>query len=216
MRRAFLALIRRELRLGWRVGGGGAAALVFFLALVVLVPFGVGPDLGLTRRIGPAMLWIGALLAALLGLDRLLQADQDDGSLDVMTGAVLPLELILFAKALAHWLSAVLPLIVAAPLLAVMLGLEAAAVPPLLLALLIGSPALVFLGLIGAGLTVGLRRGGLLQAVLILPFTIPVLIFGVAAAGGATAPMGVLVGLSLGAAVLGPVAAAAGIRLGRS
>lgn len=213
------ALFRRELRLGVRIGGGALIGALFFLVVVAVVPFGVGPDLDLLARIGPAMLWIGALLATLLGLDRLFQADREDGSLDLLVIAGPPLELMVLVKCLAHWVSTGLPLVVVTPLLAIFLNLEPAAIGAVTLTLLVGTPALTLIGAIGAALTVSLRRGGLLLAVIVLPFTVPVLIFGVSAATAALAPpvpfmtpFLILLALTLFSLVLGPVAASAAIR----
>lgn len=218
---AFLALLRRDMRLAIRVGGGAFIAALFFLIVVALTPFAVGPDLALLARIGPAMLWLGALLASLLALDRLLTVDVEDGSLDLIMMSGVPLELAVAAKALAHWLTTGLPLVILSPVLALLLNVEIHAMPALALTLLAGTPALTFIGLIGASLAVALRRGGLLLAVLVLPLTVPVLIFGVAAANAAIvgpAPFGppftILCALSLASFVIAPVAAAAAIRHG--
>ncbi|RXF69605.1 heme exporter protein CcmB [Hansschlegelia zhihuaiae] len=207
------ALLSRDLALAR--GGGAGLGLVFFLLVVTLTPFAVGPDLALLRRIGPAILWLGALLATLLGLDRLLQADHEDGGLDLIHLAPAPLETMVATKILAHWLTTGLPLVLAAPLFGVMLDLGPAALGKTALALLVGTPALASLGAVGAALTVGLRRGGLLVPVLILPLAIPTLIFGVAASDPARdgfGPLGALAGLTLGYMVLGPIAAAAALR----
>ncbi|CUA93903.1 heme exporter protein CcmB [Pannonibacter indicus] len=215
----FSALVAREVRLAIRVGGGALIGVLFFLAVVTVIPFGVGPDLNLLSRIGPAILWIGALLSALLGLDRLFQADRDDGSLDLMLMAGQPLELVVLGKCLAHWVATGLPLVLAAPVLAVFLNLGPVAMGAVTLTLLVGTPALTLIGAIGAALTVSLRRGGLLLAVLVVPLTIPVLIFGVSAADAAVndpvpfmTPFLILCALTLFSAVLGPVAAAAALR----
>ena len=221
MRRAFLALLLRDLRLAARLGGGGGMAVFFFLVVVAIVPLGIGPDKALLSLIAPGMLWVALLLAALLTLDRLFQADFEDGSLDLLSMGALPLELVAVAKALGHWLTTGLPLVVAAPVLGLLLNLPVASFPALLLAMLVGTPALSFLGVIGAALTVGVRRGGLLASLLVLPFYIPVLIFGVGAAEAASAGFegdaGVqsllfLGAVTLGSFVLGPVGAAAALR----
>jgi heme exporter protein B len=194
---------------------------LFFLIVVTMIPFAIGPDLALLRRIGPAILWLGALLASLLALDRLFATDQDDGSLDLLMMAAMPLELTVATKAIAHWITTGLPLVLIAPLLGLMLNVELHAAGWLALTLAAGTPALTFIGLVGAALTVALRRGGLLLAVLVLPLTVPVLIFGVAAANAAImgpAPFGppftILCALSLASLVLGPIAAAAALRHG--
>ncbi|MBN9444034.1 MAG: heme exporter protein CcmB [Bosea sp. (in: a-proteobacteria)] len=219
MSRAFLAVLRRDLALAARAGGGGELALVFFLTIVVLVPFALGPDLNLLSRIGPAILWLGALLAVLIGLDRLFQADEEDGSLDLMRASTLPLEAAVLAKGLAHWLTTGLPLALASPLLGLLVALPGEAVLPLFATLLVGTPALSFIGATGAALAASLRRGGLIVPVLVAPLTIPVLIFGVSAANAALGgtvpfrtPFLILAGLSLAAVVVGTLAAAAALR----
>lgn len=218
---AFTALLMRDVRLALRVGGGALMGALFFLIVVTMVPFAVGPDLKLLARIGPAILWLGALLASLLALDRLFVMDHEDGSLDLLMTGKMPLELAVAAKAVAHWLTTGLPLVLITPLLALMLNVELGAIGPVMLTLLVGTPALTFIGLIGAGLTVALRRGGLLLAIIVLPLTVPVLIFGISAADAAisaTAPFGpaftILCALSLMSFVLGPFAAAAALRHG--
>jgi heme exporter protein B len=215
------ALLVRDIRLAVRLGGGAPIGILFFLIVVTIVPFAVGPDLALLRRIGPAILWLGALLASLLALDRLFAADHEDGSLDLILMSRVPLELTVAVKALAHWLTTGLPLVVAAPVLALFLDLDPRAMGAVALTLLVGTPALTFIGTVGAALAVTLRRGGLILAVLILPLTIPVLIFGVAAADSAVvgpAPFGspftILCALGLMSLVLGPFAAAAALRHG--
>ena len=215
------ALFVRELRLAVRVGGGALMGALFFLIVVILVPFAIGPDPNLLARIGPAILWIGALLASLLALDRLLTADYEDGSLDLILTGQSPLELAVLVKAAAHWLTTGLPLVIAAPLLGLFLNLELRASAAVALTLLAGTPALTFFGLIGAALSVALRRGGLLLPVLVLPLTVPVLIFGVAASNAAIVgplsfgtPFTILCALTLVSLVLGVVAAAAALRHG--
>lgn len=219
--KALLALVVRDMRLSVRVGGGALMGALFFLIVVVMMPFALGPDLALLARIGPAILWLGALLASLLALDRLFAADYDDGSLDLLMMVRIPLELVVAAKAIAHWLTTALPLVVISPVLGLMLNVELRATSTLALTLLAGTPALTFIGLIGSAFSVALRRGGLLLAVLVLPLTIPVLIFGVAAANAAIVgptpfgpPFTILCALSLGSLVLGPFAAAAALRHG--
>ncbi len=221
MRAAALALFMREWRVTRRLGGGAAMAVIFFLILITIVPFAIGPDPKLLGRIGAAILWIAALLATLIGLDRLFQADAEDGSLDLLRLGVLPLELVVLVKCAAHWASTIVPLVIAAPLFGLLLAMPAAQLWAVTLTLLIGTPALTLLGAIGAGLTAGLRRGGLLMPVLILPFTIPVLIFGVAAAnagdGGVMplhVPLLVLTALTLATMALAPLAAAWALRAG--
>jgi heme exporter protein B len=218
-----LALFLRDIRLSTRAGGGALTGVIFFLAVIAAIPFGVGPDLNLLSRIGPAILWIGALLACLLGLDRLFQADREDGSLDLL---VLEhdrhiLALTVLIKCLAHWAGSVLPLVVAAPLLGLFMNMEPLGIGATALTLLVGTPAITFIGAVGAAVAVALPRGGLLISVLVLPLTIPVLIFGVSASYGAVAdpdpflqPFLILAALTLFLAVLGPVAAALALRHG--
>ena len=218
---ALLAIIRRDIRIALRVGGGALIGVLFFLSVVALMPFAVGPDLKLLARLGPAILWLGALLASLLTLDRLFTSDHDDGSLDLIVMGRTPLELACAAKALAHWIAAGLPLIVATPVLGLLLNLDTLSTAAVALTLLAGTPALTFTGMIGAALAVTLHRGGLLLAVLVLPLSIPVLIFGVAASEAAItgprtfgAPLAILCALSLFSFVVGPFAAAASLRQG--
>jgi heme exporter protein B len=209
------------MRLSIRIGGGALMGVLFFLIVVTLVPLAVGPDLAQLRRIGPAILWLGALLASLLALDRLFAADHEDGSLDLILMGRAPLELVVLAKAIAHWITTGLPLVIATPLLGLFLNLEPAAIGAVALTLLVGTPALTCIGLVGAALSVVLRRGGLLLPVLVLPLTVPVLIFGVAASNAAIvgpvpfgAPFAILGALTLMSLVLGPFAAAAALRHG--
>ena len=218
-----LALFIRDLRLGVRAGGGALVGLLFYLAVVAVIPFGVGPDLNLLARIGPAILWIGALLAALLGLDRLFQADREDGALDLVIIARdrHMLALTVFVKCVAHWTASVLPLVIAAPLLGLFMNMTPVGIGAATLTLAAGTPAITFIGAVGAAVAVALPRGGLLVSVLILPFVIPVLIFGVSAAYGAVndpdpfwPPFLILSALTLFFAVLGPVAAGAALKGG--
>ncbi|CAL8980121.1 heme exporter protein CcmB [Rhodoplanes serenus] len=218
---ALRALLLRDLRIALRIGGGAMMGVLFFLTVVTLMPFAIGPDLALLRRIGPAILWIGALLASLLALDRLFAADHDDGSLDLILMGRAPIELAVAVKGLAHWLATGLPLVIAAPVLGLFLNLEPAAIGAVALTLLAGTPALTFTGLIGAALATALRRGGLLLPVLVLPLTVPVLIFGVAASNAAIVgpvpfgtPFTILCALTLVGLVTGPVAAGATLRHG--
>ena len=219
--RGLTALLKRDIRLAVRLGGGAPIGVLFFLIVVTIVPFAIGPDLALLRRIGPAILWIGALLASLLALDRLFAADHEDGSLDLILMGSAPLELAVAVKALAHWLTTGLPLAIATPLYGLLFNLDLTTGLTVALTLIAGTPALTFIGLIGAALAVTLRRGGLLLTVLVLPLTVPVLIFGVAASNAAIVgplpfgtPFTVLCGLTLASAVIGPVAAAAALRHG--
>lgn len=219
--KAFLALIVREIRLAVRVGGGGGMAVFFFLIAISIVPLGVGPDLNLLARIAPGILWVALLLSALLTLDRLFQGDQEDGTLDHLIMGTLPLELIVLAKALSHWLTTGLPLILAAPLLGLLLNLPIEGMGPLMVSMLVGSPALSLLGAVGAALAVGVRRGGLLISLLVLPFYVPVLIFGVSATRAALVAVPgdmegrsllLLAAVMLVSMVVGPLAGAAALR----
>lgn len=215
----WIALIRRDLTLSVRQGGGVGTALGFFLTVVVLLPIGLGPEQALLARIAPGALWIALLLSVLLSADRIFQQDYEDGSLDVMTMGPLPFELVALAKAVAHWLSTSLPLAVAAPLLGFLVNLEPDAILPLALAMVLGSAALSLLAAIGAAVTVGLRRGGLLVSLLVLPLYVPVMIFGMSASQGSMAGDGVaasalliLAALTLVALVVSPLASAAALR----
>lgn len=218
---ALSALFLRDVKLAARVGGGAGIGVLFFLIVTVLAPFAIGPDLALLARIGPAILWVGALLASLLTLDRLIAADAEDGSLDLMIGAPTPLELTVATKAVAHWLTTALPLVIATPLFGLLMNLDLKASGAVALTLLAGTPALTFIGLIGAALSVTIRRGGLLLAVLVMPLTVPVLIFGVSASNAAIVgplpfgtPFTILCALSLVSLVVGTFAAAAALRHG--
>ncbi|GAA3092476.1 heme exporter protein CcmB [Rhizobium viscosum] len=213
------ALFLRDLRLSIRAGGGALIGILFFLTVVAVIPFGVGPDLALLSRIGPAIVWIGALLAALLGLDRLFQAERDDGSLDLMLMQETPLVLTVFIKCAAHWTATSLPLVIASPLLGLFMNMNETAIGATMLTLFVGSPAITFIGAVGAAVAIALPRGGLLVSVLILPLTIPVLIFGVSASYAAVVgpapflpPFLILIALTLFFAVIGPAAAALALR----
>jgi heme exporter protein B len=217
---AFAALVRRDLVLALRDGGSAWTAIGFYLIVVALMPLGLGPDLALLGRIAPGILWIALLLSALLSVARLFEADAEDGSLDVMAAAPLPLEGVALAKMLAHWLTVALPLVVVAPLLGLLLNLDPAVYGVLVLTMLLGTPAVSAIGTLGAGLTVVTRKGGLLVALLVLPLYIPTLIFGIAAITAATSgppgatlsPLLVLGALSLASIVLAPWATASALR----
>jgi len=210
-----LALIRRDVVLAFRQGGGVGTALGFFLTVIVLLPIGIGPEQALLHRIAPGALWVSLLLAVLLSADRIFQADYDDGSLEIMAIGVAPLELVALAKAFAHWLSTALPLALAAPLLGFLINLEPAAIAPLLVAMAVGSISMSLLASLGAAVTVGLRRGGLIVSLLILPLYVPVLIFGVSAVSYAdlrVPSLLILIALALASLILAPVACAAALR----
>lgn len=212
------ALFWRDLRLAFRAGGGFGLGLAFFLIVIVLVPFAVGPEAGLLSAIAAGVLWLGALLACLLSLDRIFALDWEDGSLDLLATAPLPLEAVAATKALAHWVTTALPLILAAPLFGVLLHLPAPGLWPLVLSLALGTPALSVIGTFGAALTVGLKRGGLLLTLLVLPLYLPTLIFGAETArrGAQGLDYGVpallLAGITCGSIALLPFAAAAVLR----
>ena len=214
-----LALIRRDLTLAIRAGGGFGQGLVFFLIVATLVPLAVGPRPDLLAPIAPGILWLGALLACLLSLDRIFALDADDGSLDLLATAPLPPEAIATAKAATHWLTTGLPLTLAAPLLGPLLFLPGSATAWLTLSLALGTPALSWLGTFGAALTVGLKRGSLLLSLLVLPLYIPTLVFGAevtrrGADGLAIAtPLALLAGITLGCVALLPFATAAALRV---
>lgn len=212
---AFLALIGRELRLAFRAGGEALTLVLFFVMVAVIVPFAIGPDRPQLTRLAPGIVWIAAFLSMLLGLDRLFRNDDEDGSLTLLRHSNLPLEAVVAAKVIAHWLVTALPLLLATPVLALLLSMSWGQWGQTVLALLIGTPALVSFGALGAAVTVGLRRGGLIAPVLILPLSIPVMIFGVGmmdqlAGGGATL---FLIALSLVVTAFSPFAAALALRV---
>lgn len=214
-----IAILIRDIRLAMRAGGGFGLGLAFFLIVVVLVPFGVGPQSALLGKIAPGILWVGALLACLLSLDRIFALDFEDGSLDLLATAPVPLEGVVAMKALAHWLTTGLPLTIAAPFLGVLLNMPEAGYVWLVVSLSIGTPALSFIGAFGAALTVGLKRGGLLLSLLVLPLYVPTLIFGTEALRlGAegfdnSVPLLMLAGITAGVIALLPFVAAATIRI---
>ncbi|MCU0908199.1 MAG: heme exporter protein CcmB [Rhodobacteraceae bacterium] len=213
------SLFRRDLALAVRAGGGFGLGLAFFLIVAVLVPFGVGPEGGVLARIAPGILWVGALLACLLSLDRVFALDWEDGTLDLLAVSPLPMEGVALVKAAAHWVVTGLPLVVAAPVLGVLLQLPGAGYGWLVLSLAIGTPALSMIGTFGAALVVGVKRGGLLLSLLVLPMYIPTLVFGaeVVRRGAEGQPvvvaLAVLGGVTLGSVALLPFAAAAALRV---
>jgi heme exporter protein B len=216
---AFLALLRRDLVLSYRQGIDAWVVVLFFLAAGILFPFAIGPEPNALMRVSTGVVLSMAALAALLSLDRLYQGDFEDGSLDLMALCPLPLELAALAKALAHWLSTALPLLIAAPLLSLMLNAPTESYGPMLAALALATPALSLLGGLGAALTLGSRRGGILLTLLILPLYVPVLIFAagiisrsILAEGDPTGPLLLLGGLDLGLLAITPWATAAALR----
>lgn len=214
--RTINALLKRDLRLSARIGGGGLLAVIFFVIVVSMVPFGVGPEGALLSKIAAGMIWVGVVLSMLLSLDRLFQADYEDGTLDLLVLSPLPGGALVLAKCAAHWLTTGLPLIVATPILAILMQLPGGMLGPLLVALLVGTPALSLIGAIGAALTVGLRRGGLLLSLIVLPLQVPVLILGVSAAKAEAlwSPSHMLLAaLTLMTLIISPLASAAALRL---
>ena len=216
--RAFLGLIRQDLRLGIRQGGDIGLVLGFFVLAVILFPFGIGPEPELLRRVAAGIVWVAALLAAVLSLDRLFAADYADGGLDLIALSAMPLELAVLAKAAAHWLTTGLPLVIVSPLLAILVDLDPAALPSLVVGLLLGTPAMSLVGAIAAALSLGARRPGVLTTLVVLPLYLPPLIFGTGAveaslaAEGARAHLLLLAALSVAAMPLAPLAAAAALR----
>ncbi|HYD64722.1 heme exporter protein CcmB [Azospirillum sp.] len=214
----FLTLVGRDLRLALRQGSDATIAVMFFVLCVVLFPFGVGPEPNILARIAAGVIWVAALLASLLSLERLFLTDYEDGSLELLALSALPMEAVVLAKTLAHWLVTGVPLIVAAPLLAVLLNMEAEGFGVLVLTLAVGTPILSLIGAIGAALTLGARRGGVLLSLLILPLYIPVLIFGAGAIDAALTGLTprphllILSGLLAAALPLAPWAGAAALR----
>jgi len=214
-----IGLLSRDLNLAIRAGGGFGLGLAFFLIFTALVPFGVGPETGILRIIAPGILWLGALLACLLSLDRIFQLDWEDGSLDLLATSPLPLEGVAAIKALAHWITTGLPLVALSPILGLLLNLPGPAYPWLVASLAIGTPALSAIGTFGAALTVGIKRGGLLLSLLVLPLYVPTLIFGAmavsrgAAGLDATTPLAMLGGITLATVATLPFAAAAALRV---
>ena len=214
----FLRIVGRDLRLGFRQRADASLVVLFFVLVAAMFPFGVGPEPNLLARMAPGVIWVTALLAVLLSLERLFLADYEDGSLELLALSPLPLELIVLAKILAHWLTTGLILVAAAPVLALLYSMDAAGLPMLILAMLLGSPSLSLIGAIGAALTLGARRGGVLIPLLVLPLNVPVLIFGVSAidaalAGLNTRPHLMFLGaLLLVSLVVAPLASAAALR----
>lgn len=213
------ALLLRDLKLAFRAGGGFGLGLAFFLIVVVLVPFGVGPETALLSRIAAGILWVGALLACLLSLDRLFALDWEDGSLDLLATSPLPLEAVTVSKAIAHWITTGLPLVVASPVFGLLLGLPQSGYLFVVASLLIGTPALSFIGTFGAALTVGIKRGGLLLSLLVLPLYVPTLIFGAEVARRGTeglavqTPLLMLAGITFGSMALLPFVSALALRI---
>ncbi|MEE9586610.1 MAG: heme exporter protein CcmB [Hyphomicrobiaceae bacterium] len=217
---AFVELVRRDVGLAWREGGATGTVLAFYLIVVAVLPLGLGPDLKLLSRVAAGVLWVALLLSALLSVDRIFLNDKQDGTLEIMALGPLPLELVVAAKAFAHWLMTGIPLALLAPLLGLMLNLDGAGYGPLFATMIAGTPAVSFIGAIGAALTLGVNRGGLLLSLLILPLYVPVLIFGVSAVSASITgpapfwpPFLILSAITLASLVLAPIAAAAALRL---
>ena len=216
---AFAAILGRDLRLAARTGGDALTLVLFFVMAAAIMPFAIGPDRPTLQKLAPGLIWIAAFLAMLLGLDRLFRADEEDGTLLLVRQATIPLEAVVAGKVIAHWLLTALPVLIASPILALLLSMDMAAWARTVLALLLGTPALTAFGTIGAAVTVSLRRGGLLAPVLILPLSIPILIFGTGAItiaspdGTARVALLLLTAISLVTVVLTPFAAALALRL---
>jgi len=217
---AFLALVKRETLSSWRQGGAGILVVMFYVMTVSLFPFGVGPDQAILSKIGAGIVWVAALLSAILSLDRMFSIDFEDGSMDLLALTAMPLELQVIAKAFSHWLNSLGPVIVATPLLAIILQIGSEGLSALILTMVIGTPALSFMGAIAAALTASIKRGGVLIPLLVLPLYIPTLIFGTSAVaevlsgtGGEAGNLLFLGALSAFSLVLGPVAAAAALRV---
>lgn len=214
----FISIVRRDLRLALRQGSDSVMVVMFFVLTVILFPFGIGPEGNILARVAPGVIMVAALLASMLSLERIFQADYEDGSLELLTLSPLPLELIVLAKTLAHWLTTGLPLIIASPLLAILMNMDIKGLMMLMVALLLVTPTLSLIGAIGAALVLGSRRGGVLISLLVLPLFVPVLIFGVslvdAALGGFALKSQILVlsGILLGCLALCPFAAALAVR----
>jgi len=214
-----IQLFTRDIDLAVRSGGGFGLALIFFLIVVVLIPFALGPDQSALALVAPGVLWLGALLACLLSLDRIFGLDYEDGSLDLLATSPLPLESVYIAKAAAHWLTTGLPLALAAPLLGILLNLSFESGKVLCFSLLLGTPALSLIGAFGASLTLGVKRGGLLLSLLVLPLYVPTLIFGAQAVHSASlgqtfdVPLVLILAISLGAAAILPFASGVALRV---
>ncbi len=217
---ALRELLKRDVLMTWREGGAVGTALGFYVMVITLLPLGIGPDLNLLARIAPGLLWVALMLAALLSLGRLFEADLEDGSLDVLATSSVPLEAIAAAKCLAHWLGTALPLVLLAPVLGLLLNLPLEAYAPLMLSMVAGTPAISFIGGIGAALTLSARRGGVLIALLMLPLFVPTLIFGIETVSSGIVDSAafwpsflILAAVSLASVVLAPLATAAALRL---
>jgi len=217
--RTFRALLWHDVLMGIRSSGGAALSAAFFALIVILTPLGLGPDTSALKTVAPGLFWIAALLATLLGLERVIQPDTEDGTLDLLRLSPLPLELVALAKICAHWITSGLIISLIAPILAPMLGMSVSAIPTLALSLLIGTLGLSSIGTAAAALGASVQRGGIVLAILVLPLNIPFLIFGASAvanaqAGAATGqPLMFLTACTLLALVVGPIAAAAALRL---
>jgi heme exporter protein B len=216
--KAFVAILKRDFVLGLRQGGGAGAALAFMLSVMVLIPLSVGPDQNLLQRLAPGILWLTLLLAVLLTAEKIFQQDYEDGTLDALATITLPLELVVLAKAIAHWLGVGLPLAVMTPSLGILLNIETTGIALLFASMVLGSLALSLLAAIGGSITAGLRRGGLLVSLLILPLYVPVLVFGLSVSAIASGPTSsssallVLAAITLICLVVQPWASAAALR----
>jgi heme exporter protein B len=219
---AFTLLLKRDLTLAYRRRAEMVNPLLFFVLVTAMFPLGIGNDPKLIEAVGPGVIWVAALLAALLSLDAMFRSDYDDGSLEQFMLSAHPISILVLAKVLAHWLVTGLPLFIAAPLLAVLLNIPTDAIPTLMLTLVLGTPVLSLIGSVGVALTVGLRRGGVILSLLILPLYVPVLIFATDAVKTAiigiptTAQISILSAMLVGSLVLAPLATAASLRISLS
>ena len=213
---AFATIIGRDVKLAFRAGGEAFTLVLFFIMIAAIVPFAIGPDKTLLATLGPGLVWIAAFLSMLLGLDRMFRADAEDGSLRLFRHAAIPLEAVVAAKLIAQWLVTALPLILATPILAILLSMDVGSWGRTVLALACGTPALVAFGALGAAVTVGLPRGGVLAAVLVVPLSVPVMIFGVGSITGMATGSALLflIALSLVTAAFAPFVAAVALRAG--
>ena len=219
MWQAFWALVRRDVLLAWRRKSEGLSAVFFFVVVAALFPLGIGPDLNVLRNIAPGVLWVGALLSSILALQRLFESDYRDGTLEQMVLSPISIPLLMGAKMLAHWLVSGLPLVLLAPILGLQFDLSGDALVTLTLALFLGTPILSLVGGIGAALTLGVRGGGVLLSLLVLPLFVPVLVFGAGAVEaqasglGAQAHLSILMAMLLPAVFFGPIACTMALRI---
>ena len=216
---ALLSLFVRDLKLAIRVGGGALMSLIFYITVITIIPFSIGPNLELLSKIGPAMIWISALLSTLLNLDRMFLSDQQDGSMDLIKMSEIPLELVVLVKCAAKWTVSSFPLILITPILAIFLNLTPITLGAILLTLLVGTPALTLAGAIGAAILATINRSGILLTILVIPLSVPILIFGISASNASVSeylnfstPFLFLSAFTLFTLVISPIAAAVALR----